>query len=421
MANLQILFDEALRSFYHTFVKSFDDLMDHILYPTFVKRFSSKISMTNGNASTNLDLIIKTKERNKNCFKLNTDAHIAMKRLENMIKKLYIKFKIVNQEFDPANTNFSPVWSRYYGSLVANLNYLIDESKTKNSNVFERLKKKPVFDEILTKNQISNNAFQLHQDMTALMNLIIPSTNVPLNTIVGLLGYEDNFDNMNPDAKNEQNKVSIDSDVEINSTIENSINHNTSFDEADLLNHKSVECDFKEYGRQWNHFLKKIIHLFDGEEILIRNFAYYILVVQVSNDTFTFIVVHTNLKLFHLIILDPTNINVTGSIDYENPCSSTKEDISDKMKSCCDRFAKLINHKNIEELMLLLKFSLDLSRPWISQYYTRGDLDRKTSSITRDIDKTWMAQVGRFLLETQYAPDNRLLFEKLGYIELSIS
>lgn len=54
--------------------------------------------------------------------------------------------------------------------------------------------------------------------------------------------------------------------------------------------------------------------------------------------------------------------------------------------------------------MTLLKFSIDLSKPWISQYYNRENQDgkpKKGISTTRDLNKIWMAEIGQTALVTQ--------------------
>ena len=47
--------------------------------------------------------------------------------------------------------------------------------------------------------------------------------------------------------------------------------------------------------------------------------------------------------------------------------------------------------------MTLLKFSLDLSKPWFSQYYPRGNQDENQyqgTTTSRDLDKVWMKERG---------------------------
>ena len=69
------------------------------------------------------------------------------------------------------------------------------------------------------------------------------------------------------------------------------------------------------------------------------------------------------------------------------------------MRECCNFFEDLFNSKNIEKIMLMSKFSIDFSKPWISQYYHRlnpnGTGNLATSIATRDVEKVWMAEIGR--------------------------
>ena len=98
--------------------------------------------------------------------------------------------------------------------------------------------------------------------------------------------------------------------------------------------------------------------------------------------------------------LDKKVFNASNSNEHaRNPCGNPKKDLSQEMRECCNLFEDLFNTKNIEKIMLMTKFSIDFSKPWISQYYHRlnpnetGNLAK--SSATRDVEKIWMAEIGR--------------------------
>ena len=51
------------------------------------------------------------------------------------------------------------------------------------------------------------------------------------------------------------------------------------------------------------------------------------------------------------------------------PCTQEK----DTAMGCCQLFGSAFHRSNIPQILTLMKFSLELSDPWISQYYSSRD------------------------------------------------
>ena len=81
-------------------------------------------------------------------------------------------------------------------------------------------------------------------------------------------------------------------------------------------------------------------------------------------------------------------------IATNRPCSSIDTDVLPEVKSCCRLFDDIFRRSNIQQIMSLMKYSLDLSNPWISQYYHNyeEDEDMQTLRTTRDLYKGWLAE-----------------------------
>ena len=242
MENLQILYEEAIKSFFNTYVETFDELINKIVFPTFEARFSSRRTRNNGNETIKLSQITHIKGRN--CYKLEGDYHIALFRLGNMLQKFYNKFHVLNLEFDPQGSKSRFGWSRYFGSLMASLNYDIDSENMKSS--------------FRSKN--------IQKDLIQLMNAIIPSTKLTLTDVIGLLGYTNKVT-----PNNRKDELDFDNsntgDSRNSSYIKNNSHDHTrklygleSFYETENL------CDLEMYSNQWRQFFKSLSEVPKGKK-----------------------------------------------------------------------------------------------------------------------------------------------------------
>ena len=74
------------------------------------------------------------------------------------------------------------------------------------------------------------------------------------------------------------------------------------------------------------------------------------------------------------------------------PCLAIEDSISTGIKGCCQLFEKT----NIETIMSLMKYSLDLSNPWLTKYSAKENVERNNQALdeNRDIFKVWLANGG---------------------------
>ena len=366
-ANLQKLFEDTIKKFPNKYADSLEELMDRYVFPTFESKFTQKLSINNGTYSVHEIEDIK----GKNCFELQGHLIVTLKRLGLVLKKFYNKFHVINNKFDPVKSNSIYGWDRYYGTLMTNLNYDLE-----SPNVISTLRSK-----------------QMRKDMISLMNDIIPSTNLPITDVIGLLGYNNKFESKNPED-DELNGCSYSQDSYNTSCekIEEIYNFNT-FHGMMSPGDKERFCNLKIYANHWNQFMRRVDKLNGETSLLLDSYKFILLSID---STVSYYFQCSTCDFF----LDKNVFNASNSNEYaRNPCGKSKKDLSQEMRECCKFFEDLFNTKNIEKIMLMTKFSIDFSKPWISQYYHRlnpnetGNL--ATSSETRDLEKIWMAEIGR--------------------------
>ena len=78
----------------------------------------------------------------------------------------------------------------------------------------------------------------------------------------------------------------------------------------------------------------------------------------------------------------------------------------------------MFRRKNTEAIMTLMKYSLDLSIPWVTQYYSeeKDDQDAQTFEDNRDLYKVWLANGGNEMLNI-FSKDQRQRFLNAnGYV-----
>ena len=70
------------------------------------------------------------------------------------------------------------------------------------------------------------------------------------------------------------------------------------------------------------------------------------------------------------------------------------EQESTEIQECCRLFSKIYNNGNRKQIMGLMRYSLDLSTPWISQYYGNpNDQDMTLNSeVSRYMRKLWLTE-----------------------------
>ena len=75
------------------------------------------------------------------------------------------------------------------------------------------------------------------------------------------------------------------------------------------------------------------------------------------------------------------------------PCQDMMQE-SNEVRQCCKLHASLYKSNNIQQVMSIMKYSLELSNPWIFQYYKtlRGNGIIYDKERIKQIPKVWMAE-----------------------------
>ena len=93
--------------------------------------------------------------------------------------------------------------------------------------------------------------------------------------------------------------------------------------------------------------------------------------------------------------------SLEGSTSLKPPCSVTEETLLPEVAKCCRVLGGMFHRSNIESIMSLMKYSLDLSNPWVTQYYQmeNEDHDKQTLGDNRDIYKFWLTMSDNRMLD----------------------
>ena len=67
----------------------------------------------------------------------------------------------------------------------------------------------------------------------------------------------------------------------------------------------------------------------------------------------------------------------------------------------------------MEAIMTLMKYSLDMSNPWVTQYYEQADEDNNTQTFgdNRDINRLWITMSDNEMLKL-FSKNGKYNFEK---------
>ena len=82
------------------------------------------------------------------------------------------------------------------------------------------------------------------------------------------------------------------------------------------------------------------------------------------------------------------------------PCQDIEKE-SAQVRNCCNMFSKSYKNANTKQIMALMKYSLDISNPWISQYLAKPKNKPFGNNryISRQMSKSWFAKNNEELLK----------------------
>jgi len=180
-SNIEVIYHEAMTLYNSKFVGSFDELIDEIIYPIFFKKFSKKYEFLRRNSMNRYREIEKINSKRK-CVLDGPNCYGALNGMNRLLNKFFRKFSVLNKEFDPRIPSSAFGAERHYGTLLANINFLLEENRFNG-------------------NQPNVGSFQIQNDLTKLLQAVMPSPNISLFEFLGLLGYGDVFSPKNIDSK----------------------------------------------------------------------------------------------------------------------------------------------------------------------------------------------------------------------------
>ena len=98
---IQIIHQEAMKVFGRQYVKSFDDLIDQVLYPIFLRRFSEKESFYKNNMQSKYSKVIRVTTERK-CKIHGSDCITALRNLDGLLNKFHRIFSVLNKDLEPS-------------------------------------------------------------------------------------------------------------------------------------------------------------------------------------------------------------------------------------------------------------------------------------------------------------------------------
>ena len=90
-----------------------------------------------------------------------------------------------------------------------------------------------------------------------------------------------------------------------------------------------------------------------------------------------------------------------GPTSLTPPCSVTEEPFSPEIKHCCRVLNGMFHRNNTAMIITLMKYSLDLSSPWVTQYYQaeKERHDKLSIGDNRNLYKVWLTMTGNEILD----------------------
>ena len=178
-----LLYKEILTNLDFQFVQNFDEMIDNLVYPAFVRMFENRhLSMMN-ESEYQLDNTpsIKTFEH---CLNDEPDCIVALSTINTLLNKVFRVFYVLNQDIRLPNNRTSTTRERNQGTVIANLNFLLDLHTTNYHDP-----------------KVASSL--LRHDLEKLGRLIAPYQTLTLPDIMQLLGYTQGIESSQDDPNSE--------------------------------------------------------------------------------------------------------------------------------------------------------------------------------------------------------------------------
>ena len=202
-----------------TFANDFDEMIEMVMYPAFLRRFRKRY----GNLQKGLDnmnLAFSSIKTFQNCLDDGPDCIVAMNTINSLLHKTFRIFNVLNQDIRPQNKSLTLARRRNRGTLIANLNFLLDNDSAKS--------------------EIPTVAMsELQSNLAELGEMIAPSGAITLPQTLQLLGYTQNLG------------------IETNPK---------RFKDFDLSFSKTSEghCDMEQLQRSWQFYMNAVSDYYEG-------------------------------------------------------------------------------------------------------------------------------------------------------------
>lgn len=164
-----LIYQEIRQTFDNEYIENFDDMIESIVYPAFFRRFRKRYLTMKNELKIGFPkgLRIRTFE---SCVDDGPNCIVALNTMNELLLKVFRTFYVLNKDIMSSTKSSSISRKRHKGTLVANLNFLLEET---SDNI------KP-----------PKTAFsKLQNDLSKLGRLITSSKIFTAPEIVQLLGF----------------------------------------------------------------------------------------------------------------------------------------------------------------------------------------------------------------------------------------
>ena len=197
-------------------VVSFNAMLDDIVYPAFIRKFKRRhVVMLDGCQHFSINSL-------QDCFDNGPDSVVAFNTMNNLLQKVFRVYFVMNKDINPPSDSSLVGRKRHHGTLIANLNFLLEEGELND--------KMPTI------------AFsKLQDDLIGMGKWIAPTKMLAIHEVMQLLGYTQSL-GLNPDAEN-TGKFEIE------------------FFRKDI-------CKIEQLHKSWQHYLNVVSEQFRGTKVL---------------------------------------------------------------------------------------------------------------------------------------------------------
>ena len=219
MSIANILYNEISLSIEDAFAESFDAMIENIVYPAFFRKFSKR-SEAMKKAFTDQPHRVSSSNIFKKCIDDGPDCAVALTTMNNLLFKVFRVSHVLNIDIRPTVNSSMIARQRRQGTLIANLNFLLDDQTQENEHR-------------------SVAYTELETDLRKLGELVIPTQPLSLPQILKLLGYTHIL------GKNTDSKTAKDLDI-------------------GLLKRNQESCNIDQLQQNWQNYILEVSNQLEG-------------------------------------------------------------------------------------------------------------------------------------------------------------